>query len=161
MSPRSRPTKEEARRAAGRLLAALEAGEDIFAAIEAIRVLHPKDNTFPGEVFVSLAADALAEGEVSRDDPIPEEGLVGAYLPECAFRGRDNHKIRYALLAGATTHGGVEVDLLDEVAYWSTDDFWSYAAYAAVAWIRAVADRREIPLVELCGRLRARASATA
>jgi hypothetical protein len=108
-------------------------------------------------VFVRLAADALDEGGVSRDRPIPEEGLVERYLPECKFRGRDNRKIRYAVLAVAAVHGGAEVDLLEEVAYWATDDFWSYAGLAAVAWARAVADQRGMALAELCALLRARA----
>jgi hypothetical protein len=108
-------------------------------------------------VFVALAADALAEGGMSRDRPVSEEGLVDQYLPECEFRGHDNRKIRYAVMAAAAVHGGVELDLLDEVAYWATDDFWSYAGLAAVAWTRAVADQRGIALVDLCTRLRARA----
>jgi hypothetical protein len=58
-------------------------------------------------------------------------------------------------LAGAATHGGVEVDLLDELAYWGTDDFWSYAGLAAVAWARAVSDQRGLPLAELCQQLQA------
>jgi hypothetical protein len=70
-------------------------------------------------------------------------------------RGRDNHKIRYALLAAAAIHGGVEVDLLDEVVAWATDDFWGYAGFAAVAWIRAVAASRGMALDELSRRLRA------
>jgi hypothetical protein len=55
----------------------------------------------------------------------------------------------------------VEVNLLEEVVYWGTDDFWSYAGFAAVAWIRAVADQRAITVGDLCGRLRARASSQA
>ena len=51
----------------------------------------------------------------------------------------------------------VEVDLLDEVVHWATDDFWSYAGLAAVAWIRAVAASRGMALYELCRRLRAQA----
>jgi hypothetical protein len=124
--------------------------------LDDIRPLHPKNNTFPGEVFLRLAADALAAGAVSRVSPIDAEGLVEAHLPECEFRGRDNHKIRYSVIAAAALHGGVEVDLLEEVAYWGTDDFWSYAGLAAVAWVRAVAAAREIPLQELCRRLRER-----
>jgi len=73
----------------------------------------------------------MAEGGVSPATPISEAGLIEAHLPECEFRGRDNHKIRYALLAAAAIHGGVEVDLLDEVVHWATDDFWSYAGFAA------------------------------
>ena len=98
--------------------------------------------------FVCLAADAVDEGGLSRDRPIPEEGLVERYLPECKFRGRDNHKIRYAVLAVAAVHGGVELDLLEEVAYSATDDFRSYAGLAAVAWARAVADQRGVALRE-------------
>jgi hypothetical protein len=33
---------------------------------------------------------------------------------------------------GAATHGGVEVDLLDEVVHRATDDFWSYASFACI-----------------------------
>ena len=158
MSPRHKPTEEEARQAVEVLLGAIETGEDIFDALDQVRPLHPKDNTFPGEVFVALAADALAEGSVSRARPVSEEGLVERYLPECEFRGRDNRKIRYAVMAAAAVHGGVELDLLEEVAYWATDDFWSYAGLAAVAWARALADQRDMALADLCTRLRARAS---
>jgi hypothetical protein len=54
------------------------------------------------------------------------------------------------MLAAAARHGGVEVDLLDEVAWWQTDDFGRYAAYAAVAFIRIVADRAGVPASEVC-----------
>jgi hypothetical protein len=37
---------------------------------------------------------------------------------------------------------GTEPDLLDEVAWWQADDFWQYAMYAAVAYIRAAAGGR-------------------
>jgi hypothetical protein len=100
-----------------------------------------------------LAAGALCLGGVGADRPMPEEGLVARYLPECRFKGRDNRKIRYAMLAAAATHGGVGVDLLEEVAYWETDDFWSYAACAAIAWIRGVADQWGLELAELCRQL--------
>lgn len=156
MSVRRVPTAQQARQAVDRLLEAVETGSDIFESLDQIRPLHPKNNTFPGEVFIRLAADALYEGGAGRVHPIGEEGIVERYLPECEFRGRDNDKIRYAVLAAAATHGGVEVDLLEEVVHWRTDDFWSYAALAAVAWIRAVADQRAINLGDLCGRLRAR-----
>jgi hypothetical protein len=63
--------------------------------------------------------------------------------------------MRYAVLAAAANHGGVDVDMLEEVVYWGTEDFRSYGAFAAVAWIPAVADQRGIDLVQLCSRLRA------
>jgi hypothetical protein len=155
VSARRVPTDQDARRAVERLLAAVGGGENIFVALDEITPLHPKNNTFPGEVFMRLAADALQEGGVRRDSPLSEEDLVKRYLPECEFRGRNNHKIRYAVLAAAATRGGIDVDLLEEVVYWGTDDFWTYAALAAVAWIRAVADQRAVPVAELCARLSA------
>lgn len=45
-------------------------------------------------------------------------------------------------MAVAATNGGVDVDLLEEVMYWGTDDFWRYAGFALVAWVRAVSDQR-------------------
>jgi hypothetical protein len=136
-------------------LGAVETDGDIHDALDQVRLLHPKDNTFPGEVFMRLAAEALGLGGVSAERPLSSEGLVERYLPECRFRGKDASKLRYALLAAAATHGGVEVELLDEVAYWGTDDFWSYAGLAAVAWARAVADQRGLSLAELCQQLQA------
>ena len=38
------------------------------------------------------------------------------FLPECAFRGRQNHKLQFAILAAAARRGGTEPDLLEEVA---------------------------------------------
>lgn len=150
------PTPKEATKAVGLLLAAIETGGDIFDALDEIRPLHPKNNTFPGEIFMRVAADALDLGGAGPEQPIPAERLVERYLPECQFRGRNNRKIRYALMAVAATHGGVEVDLLDEVVNWETDDFWSYAGLALVAWTRTISDQRERPLGELCQQLRAR-----
>jgi hypothetical protein len=54
------------------------------------------------------------------------------FLPECAFRGRDKRKLQFAVQAAAQ-YG--EADLLDETAWWQTDDFWQYALFAAVAYI--------------------------
>ena len=96
--------------------------------------LHPRDNTFPGDVLLHLAADAL---DWCRADPLPLEGLCERFLPERTFRGRQNRKLQYAVLAAAALHGGTEPDLLDEVAWWQADDFWQYALFAAVAYIRA------------------------
>ncbi|HEY2077622.1 MAG TPA: hypothetical protein VGH53_14910, partial [Streptosporangiaceae bacterium] len=56
----------------------------------------------------------------------------------------------YAVLAAAALHGGTEPDLLDEVAGWQTDDFWQYALFAAVAYIRAAASRADVPVRQTC-----------
>jgi hypothetical protein len=44
------------------------------------------------------------------------------FLPERTFRGREYNKLQYAVLAAAALHGGTEPDLLEEVAWWQTDD---------------------------------------
>jgi hypothetical protein len=112
--------------------------------------LHPPNDTFPGEVFLRLAADALDWSGASRTDPVTLEGMRERFLPECAFRGRDNSKLQFAVLAAAAQHGGAEVDLLDETAWWQTDDFWQYALFAAVAYIRIAADRTGVPVPQVC-----------
>ena len=112
--------------------------------------LHPRDNTFPGEVFLRLAGDALNWCGASRTDPLPLEGLRERFLPECTFRGRQDKKLQYAVLAAAALQGGTEPDLLDEVAWWQTDDLWQYALFAAVAYIRAAASRAGVPVRQAC-----------
>ena len=112
--------------------------------------LHPRDNIFPGEVFLRLAADALQWCGANPADPLPLEGLRERFLPECTFRGRQNTKLQYAVLAAAAVRGGAEPDLLDEVASWQADDFWQYAMYTAVAYIRAAASRAGVPIRQAC-----------
>jgi hypothetical protein len=55
--------------------------------------------------------------------------MLKRFLPGCAFRGRQNKKLQFAILAAAALRGGTEPDLLDEVAWWHTDDFWQYALF--------------------------------
>ena len=101
-------------------------------------------------MFLRLAADALDWCGASRAGPLPLEGLRERFLPECAFRGRQNKKFQYAVLAAAALHGGTDPDLLDEVAWWQSDDFWQYALFAAVAYVRAAASRAGVPLSQAC-----------
>ena len=41
------------------LLDGLACDADIFEVLSGLAPLHPRNNTFPGEVFLHLAADAL------------------------------------------------------------------------------------------------------
>ena len=101
-------------------------------------------------MFLRLAADALNWCGSSRADPLPLEGRRERFLPETTFRGRQNTKLQYAVLAAAALHGGTEPDLLDEAAWWQADDFWQYALFAAVACIRAAASRTGVPVRQAC-----------
>jgi hypothetical protein len=150
MPARKRPTPEDTATARRVLLDGLVRDADIFELVSELAPLHPRDNTFPGEVFLRLAADALNWCRASRADPLPLEGLGERFLPERTFRGRQNQKLQYAVLAAAALHGGTEPDLLDEVAWWQTDDFWQYALFAAVAYIRAAASRAGAPVRQAC-----------
>jgi hypothetical protein len=150
---RQGPTEEDREEALQRLLSGLVAGDDVFELAASVADLHPKYNTFPGEVFMDLAADALEIAEATRNDPVPYEGLRETYLPECEFRGRDNRRIQYAILTSASVRGGLEPDLLDEVAWWRADDYWRYALYAAVALIRAGAELQGITIAQMVEQL--------
>ena len=127
--------------------------EDALGLAASIAGLHPAGNTFPGEVFLQLAAEALDCAGVGRGNPIPCGGLLEHYLPECEFRGRQNQKIKFALLASASLRGGLEPDLLGEVTWWQSDDFWRYALCAAVAIIRSCAEREGSSVAGFAGRL--------
>ena len=150
MPGRNRPTPEDAVTARRVLLGGLARDADIFELLSELAPLHPRNDTFPGEVFLHVAADALAWCGASRADPLPLEGLRERFLPECTFRSRHNAKLQYAVLAAAAVHGGTEPDLLDEVASWQADDFWEYAMYAAVAYIRAAASRAGVAVRQAC-----------
>ena len=113
--------------------------------------LHPKNNTFPGEVLLALAADALEIAGASRDRPVPYEGIRERFLPELEFRGRvEHHKSHYALQAAAMIHGGMEPDLLGEVTWWSSDDLWRWSLYALVIYVRVAAERTGTTVGAVC-----------
>jgi hypothetical protein len=150
MPARKRPAPEDTVTARQALLDGLARDAEIVELVSGLADLHPRDNTFPGEVFLHVAADALDWCGASRPDPLPLEGLGARFLPERTFRGRENHKLQYAVLVAAALHGGTEPDLLDEVAWWQAGDFWQYALFAAVACIRAAASRAGVPVRQAC-----------
>lgn len=145
-------TEADRAEAASVLLGGLAKQATVAEIVDARAPLHRKHNTFPGEVFLDVGGDALDLAGVTREEPVPGE-VLERYLPECSFRGRDNHKVGYAVLATAPRRGGVDVDLLDEVAWWRTDDFWYYARCAAIALIRAAADRSGESAAQFATRL--------
>src|SRR5262245_61979117 len=59
MAARKRSTPEDAATARQMLLDGLAHGADIFELLSKLAPLHPRSNTFPGEVLFRLAADAL------------------------------------------------------------------------------------------------------
>ncbi len=157
---RQGPTKEDRDEALRRLLSGLVAGDDLFELAASVADLHPEYNTFPGEVFMDHAADALEIADATRNDPIPYEGLREIYLPECEFRGRDNRRIQHAILTSAAVRGGLEPDLLNEATWWRADDYWRYALFGAVALIRAGAERQRVTIAQMVEELADRTGVT-
>lgn len=153
MPTRTPPTAQDAATARRILLDRVANGVDLGEILGQLAPLHPRNNTFPGEVFLRLAADALDWASIDRADPVDLDVVRQRFLPEVALAGRDRRKLQYAVLAAAAAHGGVEVDLLDEVAWWQTDDFWRYATYTAVIYIRVAADRAGVPASDVCRAL--------
>ena len=147
------PTDQDRKQAIDLFLSGLARGANALELAAAIGELHPPNNTFPGEVFMRLSADALQLTGAGQDDPICYRELLDKYLTECEFKGRQNRKIRFAILASASLRGGIEADLLDEVSWWQTDDFWWYALASCVALIRACADRKGLPVPALAQQL--------
>ena len=150
MPATKRPTPQDAAAPRRILLDGLARDVDVSGLVSELAPLHPRNDTFPGEVFLQLAADALDWCAASRADPLALEGMRERFLPDCAFRGRQNKKFQYAVLAAGALHGGTDPDLLDEVAWWQSDDFWQYALFAAVAYVRAAASRAGVPLSQAC-----------
>jgi hypothetical protein len=150
------PAETDRLEAIRRLLVGLKRGDDVFGLIDSVAELHPKHDTFPGEVYMGLGADALDIAGATRDEPISYEGLRESFLPECEFRGKQNRKIQYAILTSASLRGGLEPELLDEVVWWGESEYWRYALYAAVALLRACADRSDTTVAEFVERLASR-----
>jgi len=153
MTASKRPAPRDAARARQILIAGLSRDADIFGIVSELAPLHPRNDTFPGEVFLRLGAEALDRCGASRADPVALEGIADRFLPECTLRGRDKRKLRFAVLAAAALHRGTEPDLLEEVVWWQTDDFWQCALFAAVAYLRAAADRAGVPVRQVCQEL--------
>jgi hypothetical protein len=107
--------------------------------------LQVRDNTFPGEVLMHIAVDALDKAAVDRQHPLDHAELLSPHLPEVEIRGKQQRRIQYGVLAAFAVHGGLDVDLLEEVTYW-VDQYWQYALLAAIAIVRACAARSDLAL---------------
>lgn len=141
----SRPSDDDRVEALRRFLAGLSRGDDANQLVVDIADLHMRHNTFPGEVLMELAADALDTAGVARDTGIAYRELLSRQLPEVEFCGKEHRRIQYAVLTVFAVQGGLEPDLLDEVAYW-IEQYWQYALFAAVAIVRACAEHSGTPL---------------
>ena len=100
---------------------------------------------------MEVAVQAMDLAGIEQRD-LPYQELLNNHLPEYEFRDRRAQKIKFAILATGAARGGIDPDLLDEVIWWRTDDFWFYAL-AATAIIRSSAAKQAVPIADLIGRL--------
>jgi len=142
MARKAGPVDEDYASAARLGLLGLMAGQHSDRIMEQLAALHPRNNTFPAEVLLELAAEAIEESGASPAEPIQYEGMRDRYLPEYHFRGKSQqHNSHYALMAAAMIRAGVYPDLLDEAYGWGIDNMWEYAFYAVVLYGRVAAER--------------------
>ncbi len=134
------PTADDRVEVQRRLLTGLLRGADANQLVTDIAELHVRNNTFPGDVLMDIAADALDTADIGGHHRLDHAVLLSTHLAEVEFRGKQRRYIQYTVLAAFAAHGGLDVDLLDEVAYW-IECYWQYAMFAAVAVVRACAER--------------------
>jgi hypothetical protein len=153
---RRRPTETDRHEATRAFLVGLGQGTELPELAFSLEALHPRNDTFPGEAFMELAVRAMDLAGI-RERGLPYEQLLTEHLPEYEFRDDRARKIKFAVLATSAARGGIDPDLLDEIVWWRTDDFWFYAFAAAAALVRASAARAGLPIAgfieTLAGRL--------
>ena len=153
MAAKKGPSDEDRVDVVRLVLLGLATEEDHDSIQDRLFLLHLRNNTFPAEVLLELAAEAIGESGASQAEPIEYEGIRERYLAEYQFRGKSQqHKSHYALTAAAMIRAGIYPDLLGEV-YWGIEDMWSYAFFALVAYARAAAERTGRSLEEIAAAL--------
>jgi hypothetical protein len=153
MAAHKGPSDEDRVDAVRLVLLGLATGEDYDSILDRLGQVHVPNTTFPADVLLELAAEAIGESGASQAEPIEYEGIRERYLSEYEFRGKSQqHKSHYALTASAMIRAGIYPDLVDEV-YWGIEDMWSYAFCALVAYTRAASERTGRSIEEIVAAL--------
>jgi hypothetical protein len=107
MAKQRMPTPEDRTTAIGVALSGIAGNAELGELAERLAPLHPKNDIFPGEVLLELAADAIEEAGATREQPLEFEGIRKRHLPEDrAHTKAQHHKAEYALRAAAMIRGG-------------------------------------------------------
>jgi hypothetical protein len=151
--PADTPSDEDRRGAIRIALSSLASG-DVGTIARQLEPLHPKHNTFPAEVLLELAADAIEVAGASRDHPLEMEELAKRFLPDRRSQSKAHRvKLDFAMRASAMIRAGIQPDLLEDAAWWRADDAWVWALEALHVYVQAAADRTGLTAAEICSRL--------
>lgn len=111
---------------------------------------------FPAEMFIELAADALAVAGATRANPMSLTDVYERHLPERPISGNTAHqKSRAALLAAVALHAGIVPDYGDIAGWWHVKDFDVRAYEACVTLIRVAAERTSQTVASVCVQIAA------
>lgn len=111
----------------------------------------------PDVAVLQVAVAAMDLAGVDRTRPLEKADLMSQHLPEVQFRNQLalQERTTYALNAVAAIRGGLEPDIVDDMYWWHVRDIVDYTVLAAVAYVRASAERRDQPITQLVDELMA------
>jgi hypothetical protein len=154
MAEPHRPSNDDRLRAIDIALSGLVRDDDLRDIAARLELLHPANHTFPAEVLLELAADAIAISGASLRSPLEFEAIRGRYLPDGVAHTKAQHdKSKFALRAAAMLRGGVDPVLRDEVQWWQSDDLWYWSLEALAAYVRSAANRTGESVESVCQRI--------
>ncbi|HZA41178.1 MAG TPA: hypothetical protein VFA00_11185 [Actinomycetota bacterium] len=82
MAKEQRPTPEDRTQAIRVALTGLADDLELGELAALLAPLHPRNSTFPGEVLLELAADAIEEAGAPRERPLEFESIRRRHLPD-------------------------------------------------------------------------------
>ncbi len=150
------PTAAERAEVATVALTRITSGEPFDETSRWLQPLSDCEFPFPGDVFVELAADALAVAGATRANPVSLADAYERHLPERPISGNAAHqKSRAALLAAVALHAGIVPDYDEIAGWWQIADFDAWAFQACVTLVRAAAERTSQPVASVCAAIAA------
>ena len=134
------------------LLHGLAGDDDLEVVYRTVGNSFGSDRTTSPRRLLDLAASAFVECGASSANPLEFDELESRYLSEWPARGNAAHqKRRYAIQAAILIAAGVEPE---DTSWWRSDDLWVHAFDAVVIFVRAAADRQQLPVATICNRLK-------
>jgi len=117
MLAKNLPAPHDAATARRILLGGLARDTEVAELASELAPLHPRNNTFPGEVFLHVAADALDWCEASRADPLALEGMWERFLTDCDQRQAAGRATRLPSCGGCVVTDGEPDGPVAEIGY--------------------------------------------